>query len=55
MTPWHQDEPTLAEMFQEPIIRQVMSRDAVEQDDLVRLLDRLRTSYRAAALARRAH
>ncbi len=55
MTPWQQVEPSLTELFQEPIIRAIMSRDAVRQDELLRLLERLRANYAAGSLGRRAH
>ncbi len=55
MTPWQRNEPTLTEMLQEPIIRAMMLRDAVEQEDLLQLFARLRANFTAAALPRRAH
>ncbi len=41
-------EPSLNELMQEPIIRAVMARDAVEEAALRRMLDRLSAVYRAA-------
>ena len=39
-------EPSLNELMQEPIIRAVMARDAVEEAALRRMLDRLSAAYR---------
>ena len=38
-------EPSLNELMQEPIIRAVMARDAVEEAALRRMLDRLSLAY----------
>ena len=39
-------EPTLEELFAEPIVRLIMKRDGVEDKDLRGQIERVRTSYR---------
>jgi hypothetical protein len=38
-------EPTLEELFAEPIVRLIMQRDGVEDADLRGQIDRVRQSY----------
>lgn len=40
-------EPTLEELFAEPIIRLIMARDGVEDSSLLREIDRVREHYHA--------
>jgi hypothetical protein len=42
-------EPNFNEMMQDPIIRAVMRRDAVQEGELRRLMDRARAAYVADA------
>jgi hypothetical protein len=42
-------EPNLNEMMQDPIVKAVMLRDAVQEGDLRRLLARTRAAYAADA------
>lgn len=39
---WVEQEPSINDMLQDPIMQAVMRRDAVEEAELRRLLDRLR-------------
>ena len=52
MAPWARIEPSLSELMQEPIIRAVMARDAVQESDLRRLLDRVRRDFRPEGMQR---
>lgn len=36
-------EPAIAEVLSDPIVRQMMSRDAVRPEDLTRLMSHIRT------------
>ena len=40
-------EPSLDEMFAEPIVRLIMKRDGVEDKDLRSQIDRVRQAYHA--------
>jgi hypothetical protein len=42
-------EPSLNEMMQDPIVRAVMQCDAVQETELRRLIDRVRTTYHSRA------
>jgi hypothetical protein len=42
-------EPSLNEMMQDPIIKAVMQRDAVQEAELRRLMDRMRATYHGGA------
>jgi hypothetical protein len=55
MAPWSEIEPSLNELMQEPIIRAVMARDAVEEAELRLLFARVQNAYRNAERRRCAH
>jgi hypothetical protein len=52
---WAAIEPSLNEIMQEPIIRAVMARDAVEETDLRRLLAQVQTDYETPVMGFRPH
>ncbi len=48
-------EPSLNELMQEPIVRAVMARDAVEESELRDLIGRLRLLFGTAAEPAQTH
>lgn len=44
-------EPTLEELFADPIVRLIMARDGVEESDMRGQIDRVRSSYHRLTVA----